>query len=505
MNSQNVENPVTSNSPSPSPPDAPPPAVYPPPPPRAPEAPRKGNFLVGFIVGLLILAAGGYGVYFIYTHYLQKSAGGDAKSRVVVRPTPVIVTKVRRGDFDLYVRGLGSVTAFNTVTVRSRVDGQLLKVAYNEGDLVHEGDLLAQIDDRPFQAMKEQAVGQQARDQASLDNAQADVDRYTKAGDAVAQQLLDTAVASVRNFKGVLAADKAAVDAAQLQVDYCRITAPITGRVGLRLVDQGNQVHASDPNGLIVITQLQPISVNFTIAEDNLPQVLNAMKADPKLALEAYSRDRSTKLATGTVLAVDNQIDPTTGTVRIKAKFDNEDSSLFPNQFVNVRLLVQIRKDVVLVDSAGVQRGPQGTFVYIAQKDPPATAPAGEPASRPDAEISQRPSGSAPATTQGRGGRVQEIYTVHMRPVTTSDEDGSRTIITAGLEQGDIVVTTGVDKLFDGSKVTIRYPDRASATQTATASMPVEIGTAPGRRGGRGNATAPATGDGSAAPRGDAP
>src|SRR5215813_1374844 len=283
-------------------------------------------------------------------------------------PVPVVTTKVRQGNMSIYLTGLGSVTAFNTVTVRPRVDGQIVKVAFQEGQIVRQNDLLAEIDPRPFQVQVEQAEGQMAKDQAQLQNAKVDLERYKVllAQDSVAKQQLDTQVAMVNQFEGVIKSDQAQIDNAKLQLTYSRITAPITGRIGLRLVDPGNVVRANDPNnGLAVITQLQPIAVVFNIPEDDLPKILTKMRSGQPLMVEAYDRNLKKKLATGTLLTIDNQIDPNTGTVKCKAVFPNEDNALFPNQFVNARALVDTKKDASIVPTAAVQRSPQGTFVYV--------------------------------------------------------------------------------------------------------------------------------------------
>jgi membrane fusion protein, multidrug efflux system len=387
---------------------------------------------------LLILGVLGYGGYrgWQFVQASKPAAKAGPTGRMGSRPTPVIAVSARVGDLPIYLRGLGSVSPFNTVTVRSRVDGQIMKVAFDEGQLVHEGDVLLEIDPRPFQVQLEQAQGQLARDRAQLADAKVNLERYKALYEAkvIPKQQLDTQDASVKQFEGAIEADQAGIDSAKLQLTYCRITAPLTGRVGFRLADQGNIIHASDPNGLLVITQLQPIAVLFTIPQDDLQPVLKKLRAGAKLPVVAFDRDNVTKLATGTLVTVDNQIDATTGTSKLKAVFPNTDFALFPNQFVNVQLLLDTDHNVVIVPSAAIQRGPQGTFVYLV-KD------------------------------------VNGQKKVFVHAVTTGNSEGNRVVVKDGLSAGDVVVVDGGDKLVDGTLVDAREP-KARTTGNAAGATP---------------------------------
>ncbi len=371
-------------------------------------------------VWLLILGALGYGGYRYYQYYQQKqkAAAAAAAMRTAPRAVPIAAVPAQSGDMPILLRGLGSVAAFNTVAVKSRVDGQLVAIHFQEGQFVKQGDLLAEIDPRPFQVQLEQAEGQLARDQAQLNDAKANLARYQALWEAkvIPKQQLDTQAALVGQYQGTIEADRAAIDNAKLQLSYSKITAPIGGRVGLRLVDVGNIVHASDTNGLVSIAQLQPIAVLFTIPADNLPQVLAKLNAGAKLRVDAYDRADQNKIASGTLLTVDNQIDPATGTSRLKAVFDNKDGSLFPNQFVNCRLLLDVRHGVIVVPAAAIQRGPQGTYVYVVTPEKKAA----------------------------------------LRVVTVGASESNNVAIERGLAAGEMVVVDGQDKLQEGSRVQIR-------------------------------------------------
>src|SRR5712671_3057665 len=349
-------------------------------------------------------------------------------------PTPVGAAAVEKDDMPVTLSGLGTVTPLAMVTIRTQINGQLIEVAFKEGQMVNKGDFLAQIDPRPYQVALEQAQGQLAKDQALLKNSELDLTRYRTlvAQNSIARQTADTQVAVVQQNRGTVQADQAQVDTQKLNLTYCRIVAPVGGRVGLRQVDPGNYVQTSDANGLVVITQLQPISVIFTLPEDNLPAVLKRLNAGAALAATAFDRTGATKLETGTLATVDNQIDPTTGTVKLRATFDNKEQILFPNQFVNIRLLVDTLHDATIIPIAAIQRGAPGTFVYL----------------------------------------VKPGDTVAAQPVSLGPNDTQNVAVTKGLTPGQAVVTDGADRLKDGAKVRLIEPGKPAAEPAAGSAEP---------------------------------
>jgi membrane fusion protein, multidrug efflux system len=369
-------------------------------------------------------------LYRLVTGLGRSSQSSDAAAAIHHQSVPVSATAAKRGDLNLYLTEIGTVTPFKTVTVHTRVDGELVRVLFKEGQMVKEGDLLAEIDPRPFQVQLTEAEGQMARDHASLINARSQLDRYKQlyAQNIVAKQDLDNQIAQAGQYEGAVKNDQGLIDSAKLNLTYSQITSPISGRVGLRLVDPGNIVHAADTQGLLVITQLQPIAVIFSIPEDDLPRVEAAITATPQLQVEASDRCLKTMLATGTLLTLDNEIDQSTGTVKLKASFPNEDNALFPNQFVNAKLLVETKHDAVLIPAAGVQRSSQGSFVYVVKPD----------------------------------------QTVDMRMVKVSAAQNGTAAIESGLNPGELVVVDGTDKLRQGSRVSIQLaanPISSGATQ----------------------------------------
>src|ERR1700731_4107343 len=388
----------------------------------------------------------------------QGRQGGGAGGFVV----PVVVATAQRGDLPVYFNGLGTVTAFNTVTVHSRVDGQITKINFQEGQFVHQGEDLLDIDSRPYQVQLEQAEGQLAKDQAQLRDVQVNYERFQllyKEG-VIPKQQVDTQGSQVGMFEGSIKGDQGAIDSAKLQIVYSHVTAPISGRIGLRLVDIGNIVHASDTNGLLVITQLQPIAVIFSLPQDQLPQVATKLRNGEQLVVDAYDRDDTTKIESGKLLTIDNQIDTTTGTYKLKSVFNNDRNLLFPNQFVNVHLLADVKKNLVIVPASAIQRGPQGTYVYV----------------------------------------VQNANTVKIQTVTLAQTAANTVGLSAGLNPGDVVVVDGQDKLQDGSKVSTSVAPAASPNPQNADVTPTQPGN-PQQSGTRRRTEAPQQGHSTGKPQ----
>lgn len=423
------------------------------------------NKTLWIVIGGL-LAVGAATAYFVTRGEAPTAPAGRRGTDGSGRPVPVLAATAQLGDIDVVINALGTVTARNTVTVTPRVDGQLQRVAFQEGQMVKAGEVLAEIDPRPFQAQLDQALGQLVRDQALLANAQVDVERYRDllAKDSIARQLVDAQEALVRQYQGTVQADRGAVDNARLQLAFTRISAPVAGRLGLRQVDVGNMVHASDASGLVVITQTQPITVIFSIPADSLTAVAARVQAGEKLLVEAWDREGKVKLASGRLLTLDNQIDPTTGTIKLKAEFANADHGLFPNQFVHARLRVETRSAALLIPLAAIQRGTLGTFVYAVNG---------------------------------------EDQTVSTRAVTLGPSTAAMVAIEKGLQPGEQVVVDGADKLRQGAKVELSTPAARPAGSQGQASGDGS-GARRGERKGQAASASPAASTGAAGATGPA-
>lgn len=397
-----------------------------------------------WIVAVIVLLLVGI-IYYRHAHTKAEAEhggeGGGGRGGMGSQMVTIETVTAQKGNIGVYVNALGTVTPYYTVSVRTRVDGQLIKVNYKEGQLVHEGDSLAEIDPAPFEAALMQAQGQLARDNALMENSRVDLSRYQEAfsKNAIPKQQLDTQTATVHQYEGIVKLDEGAVTNAQVQLAYCHIVSPLTGRVGLRLVDPGNIVHASDTNPLVVITELQPISVIFSVAEDYLPQIQHQLKQGKQLKVDALDRAQQKRIASGYLETLDNQIDTTTGTLRLKAYFTNEDEILFPNQFVNARLLVDTHRDVTLLQNPVIQHNAQGAYVYQVQGE----------------------------------GTNQTVTIKNVTVVTTEGENSE----VEGIDPGTVVAASNFNRLIDGAKVTIRQPGEGRQRGGASTNGPPETGT----------------------------
>jgi membrane fusion protein, multidrug efflux system len=394
-------------------------------PPKTPTQ-RRDRKLVRWLGGVVFLVLVSVGAWFWLSH--RQPTPGGASSRFSSRMTTTVgIAVAKTGDIRVFLQGLGTVTPPATVTVKTQVNGQLVQIAFTEGQHVKKGDFLAQIDPRPFQAVLDQQQGQLQRDRALLENARVDLARYQKlsAQDSVARQTLDTQVALVHQDEGTVKMDQGQVESAQTNLDYCHIVSPVDGVVGIRQVDQGNYVQTSDPSGLVVITQMDPMTVIFTITEDDISKVTAQLAAGAVLPVTAYDRTSSNEITHGTLGSVDNQVDTTTGTVKLRAVFDNREGKLFPQQFVNAKILVDTLHDAVLVPTAAIQIGAPGSYVYVVNSD----------------------------------------STVSVRVIKPGPIDGERAAVLSGLDEGETVVTDGVDRLYDGAKV--QLPEKRPSSNEA--------------------------------------
>jgi len=402
------------------------------------------------VVGLLVI----WKMNHARTGFPKGPGGGRHAYAMGGGAMPVVVQPASQGNLPLFLNGLGTVTPLAMVTLRTQISGVLIQVAFKEGQMVKQGDLLAVIDPRPYQVALEQAQGQLLQAQSQLAQAKSDLIRYQTLAkqDSIALQQVDTQNSLVSQYEGLVKTDQAAIDSANLNLTYCHITAPVDGRVGLRMVDAGNYVTPGDANGLVVLTEIKPITVIFTLPEDNIPAVAERLRAGATLRVTAFDRAQTKRLATGVLSTIDNQVDPSTGTFRLRAQFANDDEGLFPNQFVNIRMLLDVERDAILIPTSGIERGQQGTYVYVVKPDKTVTA----------------------------------------RPITLGPTEGEKAVVTAGLALGENIVVDGADKLKEGMEVTIQTP-----AATAKPGAAAGAAGAPHRHrhpAGSGNGAPPASG-----------
>ncbi len=468
--------------------------------PNAP-APKKSSWVRVVIIALVVLGFIGFVVYRIKSNHKADAQQARGAQAMASRPVPIAFDVVQQRPVPIYLNALGTVTAYNTVTLKSRVDGQITRVNFREGQHVSQGQLLIEIDPHPYQATLAQAEGNLVRDEANAANAQAQAQRYNQlyAAGVVSKEQAQTQESTAGQANGTLAADRAAIQSARVNLNYTKISSPISGIVGLRQVDIGNIVAANSSTGLVVITQVEPIAVIFTLPEDQLPQVFERLRGGHKLVAEAWDRANLQKLATGALLTVDNQIDTTTGTAKLKAVFDNHDGALYPNQFVNIRLVLENRQNAITIPSAALQTGTDGSYVYVVDmQHPNAAAQAGADAGgrgkgkssghagTAGGETNAPPAGDATASAgapsgtgsasgghgaNGGGGRSQTSYPVHKRVVTVDLTQGTTVVIHSGLKPGERVVTDGEEKLQDGSNVIPRPSQQVESRAPGNASV----------------------------------
>jgi multidrug efflux system membrane fusion protein len=464
---------------------------------------RRGRLFTWAVIAAVIVGLGVIAYRARMTSGGATAGGGRRFGGAGGPPPPVMVRTARKGDINVILNGLGTVTPLATVTVRTQINGQLVQINFTEGQMVNKGDVLAVIDQRPYQAALKQAQGQLQQAQAQLQEAQIDLDRYVTLStqDSISKQQVDAQRALVSQYEGIAKTDQGIVDNAQLNLNYCNITAPVTGRVGLRLVDQGNYVTPGDATGLVILTQIKPITVIFTVPEDNIPALQDRIAAGATLQVDAYDRTHTKKLASGSLSNVDNIVDTTTGTLKLRATFANDDGALFPNQFVNIAMLLNVDQGVTVIPTSAIERGQQGSFVYVVSEKGAAPHAAGAGAAKSwggdgsgakswggdgsgakswgggaaagsgDAAAAKPTEAPAAAGAKQWGGgsdakpadgATAPVYVVNAVPVTLGDAEGERVAVVSGVSPGDRVVVDGADRLKDGMTVVVQAPTGGS-------------------------------------------